>query len=378
MQVIQIGDDWPTERPGGLNSYFSNLIRQQSLLGVDGHGVVVGTNEVIADSCGTVHPFAKSSDPLLHRLRYARYAVQNLVRRFPIDLIAVHFALYALPIPDLLRTMPIVVHFHGPWAAESGVEASKGAAIWVKALLEKRVYSAAQSLIVLSQAFKDELIRGYGVAEDKVHIVPGGVDTVRYNTNISRTEARSHLGWPNDRKILVTIRRQVRRMGLENLIDAAQALSVRDPSVLLFLGGTGPISGELQKRIEERGLTGNVTMLGRVSDEDLPLVYRAADMSVVPTQALEGFGLIAIESLAAGTPVYVTPVGGLPEIVRPFAPQCIFRDTSVEAIVDGLGEALKEERGVPSEAACRAYAIENFAWPKIARQVLSVYEKAVA
>jgi glycogen(starch) synthase len=378
MQVIQIGDDWPTERPGGLNSYFSNLIRQQSLLGVDAHGVVVGTDEVRVDSGGTVLPFAQSSDPLLHRLRYARRAVQDLFQKFTIDLISVHFALYALPIPDRVRTTPTVVHFHGPWAAESGVESSNSVPIWVKAQLEKSVYSAARSLIVLSQAFKEELIRGYGVAEDRIQIVPGGVDTEKYNTNISRAEARALLGWPNDRKILVTIRRQVRRMGLENLIDAAHVISLRDRSFVLYLGGTGPISGELQRRIEERGLTQNVKMLGRVSDEDLALVYRAADMSVVPTQALEGFGLIAIESLAAGTPVYVTPVGGLPEIVRPFAPQCIFTDSSVESIADCLSGALREEHAIPSEAACRAYAVDNFAWPKIARRVLSVYEKALA
>jgi glycosyltransferase involved in cell wall biosynthesis len=148
--------------------------------------------------------------------------------------------------------------------------------------------------------------------------------------------------------------------------------------LILYLGGTGPIAGELQNRIKDRKLEGNIKMLGRVSDTDLALSYRAADLSVVPTQALEGFGLIAIESLAAGTPVYVTPVGGLPEIVRPFAPQCIFEDTSVEAIADGLKQALSFNHTVPSEQSCRSYAEKNFAWPTIAARVRSVYEEALS
>jgi glycogen(starch) synthase len=377
MQVLQIGDDWPTERAGGLNSYFSNLLRNQAQIGVEGHGIVVGTDEVEIDSAGTVVAFARSNDPILNRMISARSAANRVLRQYPIDLIAVHFALYALPISDRIRRTPTVVHFHGPWAAESGVEGANSPAAWVKGHLERSVYSAARRLIVLSNAFKQELVQAYGVPENRVRIIPGGVDIVRYNTELTRSQARERLGWSQDRPTMVTIRRQVRRMGLENLIDAAQRLVAQQHDFILYLGGTGPIAGELQQRIKERGLEGNIKMLGRISDSDLALAYRAADISVVPTQSLEGFGLIAVESLAAGTPVYVTPVGGLPEIVRPFAPQCIFEDTSVEAIADGLGQALRSEHAVPSEQSCRSYAVDNFAWPKIAERVRSVYEEAL-
>lgn len=64
--------------------------------------------------------------------------------------------------------------------------------------------------------------------------------------------------------------------------------------------------------IVDRGLSDNVELLGFVPDDLLPHIYRAADLSIVPTQALEGFGLIALEALAAGTPVIVSPVGGPP------------------------------------------------------------------
>ena len=99
-------------------------------------------------------------------------------------------------------------------------------------------------------------------------------------------------------------------MGLEELIDAMKLIARRHPEALLLLGGSGPISSELQARIESHGLQQHVKLLGRVEDALLPLAYRAANLSVVPSRALEGFGLVTLESLAAGTPVYVTRVGG--------------------------------------------------------------------
>ncbi len=87
--------------------------------------------------------------------------------------------------------------------------------------------------------------------------------------------------------------------------------------------------------------------------------------------------MITLESLASGTPVFVTPVGGLPEVVQPFAPECVFEDTRTETIGRALAEALKGRRPLPSEAACRDYALENFSWPFIARRVAKVYAEAL-
>ena len=96
------------------------------------------------------------------------------------------------------------------------------------------------------------------------------------------------------------------------------------------------------------------------------------------TQALEGFGMITLESLASGTPVLVTPVGGLPEVIRPFAPECVLADTSTGAIVEALGSFIHGSQALPSSDACRAYAVANFDWPVIAARTRRVYEEALA
>ena len=121
----------------------------------------------------------------------------------------------------------------------------------------------------------------------------------------------------------MTVRRLARRMGLENFIDAVDQLRKKEPSILAVLAGTGPLANELAALVEQKQLQEHVKLAGFVPDADLPLAYRAADLSVVPSIALEGFGLIVLESLAAGTPVVVTPVGGLPEVVSGLFPELI-------------------------------------------------------
>jgi len=378
MRTLQIGNEWHTETAGGLNSYYFELLRHLAAAGTSVHGLVAGSDAVRTESEGHVVSFAAPDAVLPGRMLAVRRLALNQIDRKQVDLIVSHFALYTMPILDRLKGFPTVVHFHGPWAAESRAEGAISYKSRMKATLEQRVYLCARRLIVLSKAFKDELIAGYRVKEERVEVVPGGVDLDRFHIAISRTEARRRLGWPTDRPIILTVRRQVRRMGLENLLDAAKLLAAECPEVLILLGGTGPIADELQQRINALGLENNVQRLGRVPDEQLPLAYRAADLTVVPSQSLEGFGLIVLESLAAGTPAFVTPIGGLPEILETFAPQCIFSNISAGEMASVLKEALRGERPAPSDQACRAFAADNFSWPLIAQRVRSVYDRALS
>ena len=377
MRILQIGDTWLPEEEGGLARYYYELLRHLPATGAAVHGLVVGSSGRKELAGCDVSAFARPEDSMFTRLRGARRASLALIDPGQIDLIAPHFALYAVPIVEKLRSIPTVVHFHGPWAGESGAEGSATLNARMKDALEKIVYSRARSHIVLTRAFEQELTQRYGVREETVRIVPGGIDTDRFNNKLSRTEARERMGWPSDRPILLCIRRQVRRMGLENLIEAAKTLTQQHPDLLILLGGSGPIAAELKQRIADNGLDQNVQQLGRVPDELLPTAYRAADMSVVPSQSLEGFGLITLESMASGTPVLVTPVGGLPEVLEPFAPQCIFEGASAAQIADGLGEALRGARPMPTPEACRQYAVDGFSWPQITARVRRVYDEAL-
>jgi glycosyltransferase involved in cell wall biosynthesis len=162
-------------------------------------------------------------------------------------------------------------------------------------------------------------------------------------------------------------------MGLEGLLDAMRAVRARVPDALLVIAGTGPLAKQLADRAVELGLERHVHFVGFVPDDRLAELYRACDVTIVPSLALEGFGLTTIESLAAGTPVLVTPVGGLPETVLGLDSGLVLADTAPATISAALADALLGARSLPTPERCAAYARASFDWPVIAAKVRAVY-----
>jgi glycosyltransferase involved in cell wall biosynthesis len=376
LQTLQLGMGWFGEKAGGLNRVYAQLVAELSRDGVELHGLVAGSPDVARASNGLVHAFAPADAPLLARMRALRAAASAWLRARPDAVIVSHFALNAFPVLSHVAEHPLVVHFQGPWGEESHVEGDGPLAVLAKVTVEHAVYRRASRAIVLSTAFRDVLARRYRVPEHRIHVIPGGVDVDRFAIATSRTECRRALGWPEGRPIVLCVRRLVRRVGVDTLIDAAAALRARVPEALVLIAGRGPLEHELEARIAARGLANHVRLLGFVADDALPAAYRAADLTVVPTTALEGFGLVTVESLAAGTPCVVTPVGGLTDVVAPFAPQLVSRSPGAADVADVLARALLGGITLPSAAHCASYAREGFDWPVVARRVRDVYEQA--
>ena len=379
LHTLQIGMEWFAEYPGGLNRVYAHLLTELAALGVESHGLVAGSPDVEVLSGGLARAFAAANAPMLARFRgLRRAALPWLATHDERALVVAHFALHALPLLDQLRRRPFVVHFQGPWGAESRLEGASRFSAMQKSFIERLVYRRATAAIVLSTAFGDILAARFGVLRHRIHVIPGGVDASRFDLARSRSDCRASLGWPTDRPIVLCVRRLVRRVGLDALIDAAASVKRRVPEVLVLIAGSGPLRTELETRIAARGLGDTVRLLGFVPEALLPLAYRAADLTVVPSVALEGFGLITIESLASGTPCIVTPVGGLREIVTPFAPQLVTASPAAADIADTLTGALLGDRELPTSQGCAGWARANYDLPVIGARVRAVYEQAVA
>lgn len=287
-------------------------------------------------------------------------------------LVASHFAFYAAGLLPQLARLNHVVHFHGPWAVESAAEGKNRVNIAFKRAIEREVYSSAKCYITLSRAFKDLLVTRYRVEPSLVHVIPGAVDLQRFCLG-DRKGARERLGWPQEAPIFLCVRRLVRRMGLEILLDAFRKIARKHADAILILGGVGPLHEELSAKVRSHGLSDRVRMAGFIPDPALAAAYQAADLSIVPSQSLEGFGLTALESLACGTPVLVTPVGGLPEVVNGLAPELVLPDKSGTSIAEWLDRFLSGELTLPSAEESRRYIDANFAWQTAARQVRALY-----
>lgn len=336
-------------------------------------GAVLAPADVAVRTEGHFRLLAAPANPA-QRLLAWRTGLRAALTPRP-DVLVSHFAWLTLPILDQLRHQPFVMHFHGPWAEESRVQGANQVTARFKRLIERAVYTRADRIITLSSAFADLVVNQYGVDSSRIRIVPGAVDLSRFCLPSSKVASRAAMGWPTDRPLLVAVRRLVPRMGLENLIRAIDMVRTRIPEIQLYLAGKGPLASKLEQLIDDLHLRNNVALLGFVPEESLAALYQAADLSIVPTVALEGFGLIVVESLAAGTPALVTPVGGLPEIVADLSPSLVVRSSSQEDIADSIVAALSGSAAIPSSAACRAYAEAHFSAERMARQVAEVYRE---
>ncbi len=374
LKTLQIGMTASAKHAGGVDRYYFNLLHAARARGIHSEGLVTGHPD--GTSTGPyVSTFAGETEAMPMKWLKMRRAAKPLLESS--DVVVSHFAPYAYPLIDEIGRKPFVVHFHGPWALEGKAEGGGATSVALKRMIERTVYRRASRVIVLSSAFADIVTSEYGVREDAVRVIPGGVDVARFQPASTRVEARERLGWPTDRPTVVTVRRLVQAKGIENLIKAAVSLRERIPDLFVAVVGSGPLAESLQRQIVDLGLENTVRMVGHVSEHDLPDVYRAADLFVVPTLMLEGFGLVVVEALASGTPVLVTPVGGLPDVVRGLSPSLVLEGTEPTDIARGIANALLGRVEMPSEAACIAYA-NCFSWDEIARRVQLVYREVAA
>lgn len=350
---------------GGADRYFNGLVDGLREINASCTALAFGTPVESPENI----TLGTSGSSLYRRLRTIRNACRNPLRDDK-GIIATHFALYATALQPTLSHCNHVVHFHGPWATESHREGQSKITVIAKRLLERSVYRSAKRLIVLSSAFRDILATEYDIPSDRIRIVPGGVETRRFRP-ANRREMRRLLEWPEHPTTIFCVRRLVQRMGLGNLIAAFASLNRSDTR--LVIAGRGPLENELRAQAAASGVGERIHFTGFVPDEDLPKMYAAADFSIVPSETLEGFGLTTLESMASGTPVLVTPVGGLPETVAALDHSLILSGNDEPAIREGLKRGLDQE--LPSSARCREYIESSFAWPAIARRVLEVYSE---
>lgn len=202
----------------------------------------------------------------------------------------------------------------------------------------------------------------HGALADRIEVLPGWGDMNRFRIIADRSTAKAQLGWRTDIPVLFTLRRLERRMGIDNLLNAVSMLSKEGIQIQMIIGGTGTIRNELQWLAQTLGLQDTVQFVGFVPDEVLPLMYGACDAFVLPTAALECFGIIAVEALASGRPVLATPVAAIPEIINRVEPTWLARSETPQAIRDLLRDFIN--RRLPMHDPNRLRQIAQSSWDK--------------
>jgi len=155
------------------------------------------------------------------------------------------------------------------------------------------------------------------LADDRMHVVPWGVDTARFRPQPEAGQAvRLRLGIPADGTVLLSVGRLSQQKGQHLAIEALAQLQEAGQTAWLLLAGTGREGPALQRLARRLGLAERVHFLGQVPQGELPAVYAAADVCVFPWLGAEMFPLTLLEALASGVPPICSAVGSALSILQ--------------------------------------------------------------
>ncbi|MBT97669.1 MAG: glycosyl transferase family 1 [Dehalococcoidia bacterium] len=185
-----------------------------------------------------------------------------------------------------------------------------------RSVVETEVIATADRIIAFSPHERDAMARLYDADANKITLVPCGVDLDVFRP-LNQKTVRSSLGL-NGEKILLYVGRVEPIKGLDLLVETAAQMDSEEGVRMMVVGAD--VNGDremdrVRQLAREKDLEDKIDFVGQVDHDDLPLYYNAADVCVVPSY-YESFGLVALESMACGTPVVATRVGGLSTIIH--------------------------------------------------------------
>lgn len=222
--------------------------------------------------------------------------------------------------------------------------------------------------VVMSEYVKGTIKTFFGTKFlNKVLVTGIGVTQPEY-AQIPKDEAREKLNLNKDETIFITVRRLVPRMGLFNLIKAFSY--VKDKSAKLLIIGKGKLHSKLEKYINKLNLQDRVKLLGFVDNENLNCHYSAADCFILPTEQLEGFGIVTIEALNYNLPVIGTPMGATPEILNKFDANLITKTHKAEDIAEKISYYL-ENKVTYDNVNYKKTVNEEYNWELIIDKILT-------
>lgn len=252
----------------------------------------------------------------------------------PRSLLGLGKRLWANP-PDLLMLLTVIPNIWGRlWGRLARVplivgNCRGGAAPWRQH--ERFLWPCCDHLLCNSTILKDFLVTRYGLPPARLTVVPNGVDTDFFQPGPN--------GAPDSPPVLLSVARLVPDKDHDTLLTAFSQLVEEHPTAELWLVGNGPRRQDLEQKVRDLNLYGQVKFLP--VERDLRHLYHRADVFVLSSVA-EALPNAVLEAMAAGLPVVATRVGGVPEAVVPEGTGLLVSPRDVSGLAAALGRLLND------------------------------------
>lgn len=394
LKILMVADHFFPDEIGGSKKYIFEISQRLARLGYE---VDVITKKIvkrlpyeeIIDGIN-VHRYDiyTRNVPLFHGSCFfgAYKKFKELKKDF--DLINFHHPLSAFGVSLSRPKIPKVYTFYSPWFREYAIEVAPGEEasslkkkliginILERRFIEGHAIKNCEKIITLSEYTKDQVTNNYDFPRSRIKVIPGGVDTARFRPlkKENRNELRKKFGLSEEKMILLTVRRLVRRMGLENLVRAISKIKKEFKNFVLIIGGTGHLETKLKRLSENLNLGEYIKFVGQINEDDLPKYYQISDLFILPTELLEGFGLVTLEALSSGVPVLGTPIGATKEILGNLNDDFLMKGTDSQAIANSVMHFLHSfDETDKIRKTCRDYAVKNYSWDKVISEIDKEY-----
>ncbi len=236
--------------------------------------------------------------------------------------------------------------------------------------------SEAERVVCCSNFMANHIAYIFGTPRSKIAVIPNGVDPAKFTRPYDWEALRRGFVTPHE-KLILYVGRLVHEKGINILVDAMHRILGRVDAKLVIVGD-GYLKDELLGRVRYQGLVDKVYITGFLDDSTLKLLYRTADVCVVPS-LYEPFGIVALEAMAAGAPLVVSDTGGLSEVVEDGVTGLKVPPWNPNAIADAVIRILTD-RGYGETLAQNAFkrVMERYGWRRIAEKTAEEYRSLLA
>ena len=267
--------------------------------------------------------------------------------------------------------VPHVFMFHTVGAVKNNTVGSEKEPE-LRTAVEKNLTRNCDRILVATGKERDHLLQHYGASPEIIGVVPCGVNLDLFRP-LDKATARQRVGFAPDESIVLFVGRFAPLKGIDRLMEAVAQLQGYQRLRLVIVGGDGPRTPEamrLRRLSRKLGIHGSVSFVGRVEQDNLPPYYSAADVLVLPSY-YESFGLVALESLASGTPVVATKVGAVENILRQGETGHVVSNGSPFSLANGIEEMIS--RSNPPSAEVIRRTVLRFGWENVASAMVEEY-----